>query len=351
MPVQFLLAWEPVDELHWLLAPRRPRDWATHVVQCQGGFFHSPAGLSVASPRGEPLFGVLRQAGQVVGIAAGVETRCRLSFHARHIYWPTVPALATLPDRDAALMALVRACGAVGAAEVVVDSFDATWEPGLGPAHDGLASPPRQEYIVPLDSSADEIVARQDATHRRHWRRGEREGWVLHCLDEEAGLAALEEVQAAGVRRAAARDVGGTGRDNGGPMHAPAADFAAPWGTRVLSAWSNGDLLAAALVGWGNRRGFYVRGGSSPLGYERSAAVWLHGRIMALLLEHGCVAYNLGGTAAAAAHPEHAEHGLHRFKAGFGGKVVSCRGARWELRPGHLRVHELVRWASSPLRR
>jgi lipid II:glycine glycyltransferase (peptidoglycan interpeptide bridge formation enzyme) len=64
---------------------------------------------------------------------------------------------------------------------------------------------------------------------------------------------------------------------------------------------------------------------------------------MALLAEHGFTAYNLGGTPEAGGMPEHPAHGLFRFKNGFGGEAVRCRGARWVLRPGHLRAHRLAR--------
>jgi lipid II:glycine glycyltransferase (peptidoglycan interpeptide bridge formation enzyme) len=100
--------------------------------------------------------------------------------------------------------------------------------------------------------------------------------------------------------------------------------------------------LAAALVGWANRRAFYLIGGSTPAGYERDAAQWLHWRIMCALRVRGFAYYNLGGTPSSAAQAGDPAHGLYRFKTGFGPEVVSCRSLGWTLSEGHARAHHLV---------
>jgi hypothetical protein len=279
-----------------------------------------------------------------MGIAAAVRTRCRLPLPAAHLYCPTWPALDHSIDRAAALAALAAEFRAAGAAEIVVDSFDAQWEPGPELDPTVQLSAPRREYLVPLGTDPEGLVARFEATHRRHVRRGVREGWALRRLDGDDAAAVLREVQDARARRAAGREV--ATRVAGPSTPAGAPDLVDPWGTRVWSAWADGDLLAAAQVGWANRRGFYIQGGSTAQGYERSAAVWLHWRIMTWLAAHGCVAYNLGGTPKAAEAPDHPQHGLHRFKMGFQARPVSCRGARWILGRGHLGVHRVARWGA-----
>ena len=84
---------DPREELRWIVQVVCPADWAARLQRCEGGFFHSPAGLETAPP-GEPLFAQLLRGQEVVGVAVGVRSRCRLSLHARHCYFPTLPALA-----------------------------------------------------------------------------------------------------------------------------------------------------------------------------------------------------------------------------------------------------------------
>ena len=336
-----------MDHHQWKLSATCPADWAAHLASCGGGFFHSPPGLGAGAPDGEPVFALLLEAGQVTGLAAGMRSRCRLSRHPRHVYWPTVPALALASAQGAALGALVHACADLGAAEVVMDSFDARWQPDPGCKPEAGASSSRLEYVVTLDADPASLADRYEATHRRHLRRGEREGWELRAVEGAEAQLTLAGVQAAGARRAEERGTARPAMVVARGARASAADLAAPWGACVFGAWCDRELLAAALVGWGNKRAFYVQGGSTVPGYQRSAAVWLHWRIMAALAEHGCVSYNLGGTAAGVEQLGHPEHGLYRFKMGFGGQIASCRGARWVLGPGHVRVHRLARWVSA----
>jgi len=336
-----------MDHHQWKLSATCPADWAAHLASCGGGFFHSPPGLGAGAPDGEPVFALLPEAGQVVGLAVGMRSRCRLSRRPRHVYWPTLPALALTSGQDAALIALVHACADLGAAEVVVDSFDACWQPDPGCDPSAGASRARLEYLVALDADPANLADRYESMHRRHLRRGEREGWVLRAVEGVEAQTTLETVQAAGARRAEGRGTARPAMVVARSARASAADLGAPWGACVFGAWCAGELLAAALVGWGNKRAFYVQGGSTVPGYQRSAAVWLHWRIMAALAEHGCAVYNLGGTAAGAEQSGHPEHGLYRFKAGFGARMASCRGARWVLGSAHLHAHRFARWVSA----
>ena len=109
-------------------------------------------------------------------------------------------------------------------------------------------------------------------------------------------------------------------------------------------------LLATALVGWANRRAYYIAGGSTSIGYASGAAAWLHWRIMYSLAEEGFTAYNLGGTPASSVLPTDPQHGLYCFKSGFGAELVPCRSVRWALCPTHLGLHRVARWVATRLR-
>jgi GNAT acetyltransferase-like protein len=332
----------PLSELHWIVHPACSSDWSAQLQRCDGGFFHSPAGLEIASPGGEPLFAqLLRGHEEVVGVAAGVRRSCWLRHGPRHYYFPTLPALVGPARTDEVVAELARALRALGAAEVVFDSFDAQWEPGSV----GAEAPARHEYVVSLERPLSRQVGRLRENHRRHLRSGEREGWTLRTLEGEDARALLSEVLAAAARRAAGRGDRFAYRIPPAAIRSPAPALTAAWGTRVFSAWVGATPLAAVLVGWANRCAYMLRSGATAEGYRRSASVWLHWHVMSHLADLGFTSYNIGGTPASAVRRQDPAYGLFRFKAGFGSQVVLCRGARWTFDSTHVLVHRFAAWA------
>jgi len=332
----------PPQKLRWIVEPRCPPDWSTQLERCEGGFFHSPLGLEFACPGGEPLFAELLSGNdEVVGVAAGVRWSCWLRRRPRHYYFPTLPALVGPALTDEVVADLPRALRSLGAAEVVFDSFDAKWEPtSVGPE-----APPRQEYVVPLETPLSQVVGRLRRDHRRHVRDGDREGWTLGTLEGEDARTLLSDVLGAAARRAADRGDRFAVQIPAAAMRSPAPGLADAWGTRVFAAWDGNTPLAALVVGWANRRAYTLQSGSTAEGYRRSASVWLNWRVMSAFAEHGFRTCTLGGTSVAAARPEDPAHGLFLFKSGFGSQVVRCQGTRWTFSRTHLRVHHLARWA------
>jgi hypothetical protein len=332
------------SELTWRVSSACPLDWAEKLNRADGGFFHTPSGLTLGAPRGDQLFAEFLRGDEVIGVAAAVKSRCRFTQEPRHVYLPTVPALMPGDSRDAALSALVDLFREESAAEVVVDAFDAGWVPGpIGGAEDTRA---RQEYVVRLDASADEMARRFSRHHQRGLRRGQRENWLLRTHEGRQARDLLSLVQHAAAERASQR------RDAFLVEPPPAAATLAAgeqWGVTTFGVWHTGVPLAAALVGWANRRAFYLRGGSTPEGYRSNAAVWLHWRIMAEFAGRGFAAYNLGGAPSRAVRPEDPAHGLHRFKRDFGSDIRPCRGLRWTLSPAHVQAHRLARWAQDSI--
>lgn len=328
--------------MFWVMRRTCSLSWVNDLRRCGGGFFHSPLGVAAAAPAAQPVFlSLCTSDGESLGIAAAVRTRCRLGLRVRHWYLPTVPALAHGVPRDAALATLCEAVRAQGAAEVVLDSFDARWRPDR--LVRGRPEALRLEYLVSLEPDPDELARRCHETHRRHLRRGEHRGWRLRTTEGAEAVSVLRAVRDAVSQRAGQR---------GDPFEAqlpletlrrPVSDLAAPWGTATFSAWDGSVLLAAAWVGWANRRAIYLTGGSTAEGYRHSAAVWLHWRVMSLLAERGFNVYNLGGTPASALQPEHPAHGLFRFKRGFGAEIIPQRGVRCALRAAHLLAHRVAR--------
>lgn len=325
----------------WTLTPRCPGPWAFLVASCGGGFFHTPAGLLAGAPPGEPVFCVLRQDGRCVGIALGVRHGSRLNgirhgilwnAKGRGIYFPTVPALTPEVDPGFALSLLEEALRAAQIVEARFDSFDASWHPihtggTPGGQQEGLA---RREYVIPLAKPAAELPARCTSHHRRHIRRGEKDGWTLRLLHGAEADHLLGTALWTAATRAARR---GDPFSMARPTIASHADpdLARPWGIVVWSAWHADTPLAAVVVGHANNSAYYITGGSTPEGYARDASIWLQSRVSQALAEADFLRYNLGGTNIRAGDPNHPSHGLHRFKIGFGARIVPCAGLRWMI--------------------
>jgi hypothetical protein len=324
-----------VGGVHWTLHDRCPPRWWAWLERCGGGFFHTPAAVE---ENGDAFFAELTGNEGVSGIAAGVWRRCRLSRRARHVYLPSTPAILGSASRQAALDALVGRLRADGAAEITMDSFDAAWVPQGSAESTPFAL--RMEYLVEIDDSPDTLTSRFIHHHRRHLKRGEREGWHFGVIPATQVPDVIAAVQQHASLRAAGRGTPfAVGR-----VAAPTASLEAPWGTAGFGAWRGDELLAAVLVGWGGRRAFYLQGGSTPAGYDADASTWLHWRIMRDLADRGLSIYSLGGAPGTAERPDDPSHGLHRFKMGFGASASACCGLRWVLSNGHLRAHKLLRW-------
>ncbi len=325
--------------LRWITSASCPPDWQEQLERCAGGFFQSPLGLLAGAPAGQPIFAQLQLHGRVVGIAAGVRHGCRFSLKPKHVYFPSLPALAAPELRAEALRELVATLRHEGAVEVVCDSFDAAGQPAQ--IADGQPGRQRVEFQVALGACAADQLTRFHPHHVRHLRHAADAGWTLGMLGGDDARAMLATVQDAATDRA--RDHG-RGYDVEPP---PVANIAAPrlgdpWGAAVFVVRAASTPLAAALVGWANRRAYYISGGSTREGYAARAAFWMHWRIMAALGEAGFVSYNLGGTPAEAATPGHPAHGLYQFKWRFGASLRPCCGARWTLQPTHAKTHQIV---------
>lgn len=322
----------------WSIDQSLPPDWGDLVGRLGAGFFHSPLGLRAGAPGGEPCFLRYHRDGEVVGIAVGVRTPCRLGGAFRHLYFPTWPAFADDGIRDHALAKLVAAFRSEGVAEVVWDSFDAA---GRGPFP---KTGTRWEYLLDLTAIAESSTWPDSSGHRRTIRRGEKSGWTLRELAGPEARATLAAVMDSAMQRHARRGV----------HHSAAipqvvidpAPSGAPWDVRTYAAFSGNDLLAAILIGRCGGRAYYLVGGATEAGYSLGGSTWLQAQVISRLADAGFIEYNLGGASRGAPDQGDPDNGLHRFKAGFGAAVIPCAGDRWPLMPAHLRGHRLFGWAA-----
>lgn len=332
-----------MPDLRWTLSRVCPPDWSSYLAETGAGFYHSPLGLLMSVPRGEPVYCSLFDGDSLVGVALGVGRRCRFSTKLRHFDFPALPAVVEARYHSAGLVSLLRELRDLGAAESSIYSLDTTdMECGVVPELNGQW---RQEYVIPLEEEPEGQAARYRTTYRRYLRRGEREGWTIESLRGEGALETLRR-----VRGDTATRIMESGRSfNEFPhldlLQSELTESRDGWGVETYAGYRGQTLLAAAMIGWAGRRGYYIIGGSSREGYRRGAAAWLHWRIMCQLIERRHQFYNMGGSPgefATAGSPDDPYHGLYRFKIGLGAKPIPCRGGRWIMRPGHQRLHQLV---------
>lgn len=326
----------------WSLDTKMPHDWPELVQRQGGGFFHTPLGIRAGAPEGEPLFARFIHNGAVAGIATGVRSACRFSDRARHAYFPDWPAFADPGLRRLGMSSLAGALRAEGFAEVRWDSFDAacTVEPATVPT--------RWEYVIDLPAIAEQKKWPESGHHRRAVRRGDEAGWVFRTATGAEAEEALGRVLESVTDRAAKRGTRIAGLLP--PVVAEGTDPVAPWAVTTYLACNGDQLLAAILVGQTTTRAYYVMGGATPEGYAGGASAWLHSHLASRLADAGLAQYNLGGASLQAPIEGSSDHGLHRFKVGFGALVIPCAGDRWILGANHVRGHQLMGWAAGFLR-
>lgn len=326
----------------WRVLDACPSDWNAHVARCGGGFFHTPLGIRAGAPAGDPVFFALSHEDQIDAVAVGVRHACRLSRSPRHVYLPAPPAVHDPGQRDDAMAGLVNHLRLGGTADLVVDTFDASWQPQHAA---GAASPSRQEFTVRLQDERS-MFARCAEHHRRKIRHADLAGWTWRAHAGPDARRVLALAQDAAGHRAQSRGAGFAFT-----MPAVAGDtqlhMDAPWGAAVFAAWRDDTLLSATLVGWGGASAYSLVAGSTPAGYAESASIWLQFRTMVAFAERGLATYNLGGVSDVLDATPRAKAGLERFKLGFGATAHEWSGRRWALRPVHVGGHTLHRRMSA----
>ncbi len=186
---------------------------------------------------------------------------------------------------------------------------------------------PPDTVLVDLAGSEDDLLARMHHKTRYNIRLAQRRGVVVED-GTAADLPAWYEVYLETMRR------------NGiEPM--PLAHFttmlderaegsASPVQTRLLLARHDGRLLAGMLLAIAPSRATYLYGASTRQHREHMASYALKWAAMRVAKAHGCKDYDLLGAAPRSSEENHPLSGVHRFKIGFGGRLVHREGC-WDF--------------------
>lgn len=310
---------------------RPPADWDGEVLEAGGTIFHSSAMGAAAIVRGqEPWYLRLRRDGRTVGMALGAAIRSPsrlLGRHRRTLEFQTMPRLTgngreTLRDAVRTIRGFARARGF----DRIAFSSYADAQPDETPTleSEGLTLAPRLEFRVPLATCPDAMLDGMSSGHRQKIRKALRSGFQFVEDSSVAGAMTLRELQDVTYGRRHRRGNHG--------VHAWAIEdyrivMSAYLAQRAIRFWfvmRDGRPLSAAGVMTFGPQAYYLLAGTSEEGYESGAAYAMMGHLIPYLITHGVHELNFGGMAVGSETEDHIEHGLYRFKMGFGANVIRC---------------------------
>ncbi|MBL9016598.1 MAG: peptidoglycan bridge formation glycyltransferase FemA/FemB family protein [Myxococcales bacterium] len=180
--------------------------------------------------------------------------------------------------------------------------------------------------IVDLLETEDVLLARMHPKTRYNVRLAERRGVVV----TEGNLADLRDWYAMYLETTARHAIEPMSFGHAEVMLGERADdTASPTTTKLLLARHDGRLLAGMLLALTPARASYLYGASTRAHRELMGSYALQWAAIRTAKAHGCREYDLLGAAPRgdAAHPL---AGVHRFKAGFGGRLLHREGC-WDF--------------------
>lgn len=258
--------------------------------------------------------------------------------------WPTASSecIPLANDQAGALLDLENVLRARGVSEFQLNSFAYDGASPIHLAPLGYAEMVRCEFVLSLAQGVDAAWQGARPTLRNDIRRFERSGVVCRVRADREVMAALHgiELETAARHRAQGKQ--------GNPMRE--ATYDALWNTLVQPgrahlylAEKEGVPIASVVVGVCGQNAYYLYGGATPDGLALNAPkglLWF-----AIQQEYGAGVreFNLGGMAASAAQPDSLDHGLYKFKTGFGATERSCISGHKVLRPAVLAAQSGVR--------
>ena len=306
---------------------RASETWCRARDEVRPGVHGSKQWISYRAASGHrPLYLLLREEDTVVGVGVAFTQRPRLRPWIRprarldRLPW-CLDSSGADPDRVAA--ALVNLARARRWAELQIHSFDG---PSPPPDLAALDCPVQErfEFLVDLRVSDEERSAAAKSSHRRKVRQAERAGVTVEEETDSASLSLLRTLQEHTQQRRGER-----GEEMGLPDAAQferlRRELVAPGAGRLLVGRIEGEPVSAVLLGVNEGQAYYLMGGTNERGLASNAATLVMWTACRTLHGEGFHTLNLGGVPARAAEPNSVEHGLYRFKAGFGGTMIPCR--------------------------
>lgn len=186
---------------------------------------------------------------------------------------------------------------------------------------------PPDTVVIDLLDSEDTILSRMHPKTRYNVRLAERRGVVV----TEGTLADLREWYEVYLETTARHSLEPMSFERAEAMlHERAEDAASPVVTKLLLARHDGRLLAGMLLALAPARATYLYGASTRSHRELMGSYALQWAAIRTAKAHGCRDYDLLGAAPRADAADHPLAGVHRFKSGFGGRLLHREGC-WDF--------------------
>ena len=178
--------------------------------------------------------------------------------------------------------------------------------------------------VVDLNGSEDDILARMKPKTRYNIGLAQRKGVTVHMADSDS----LTDFYGLYVQ---------TARRNGFvpcSMQQFSAMFRCKFGNKdgtnivFLLTRHGRDILSGAIIGISGQCANFLYGASGNIKRNYMASSLMHWTGMRIARQRGCLTYEMGAVSPTPddAHPF---NGLHRFKAGFGGRI-ELRSGSWD---------------------
>jgi len=279
--------------------------WWDEKVRVFGNPFHRSAYLRAHRLKGERLVGVVDGASGKPVVSGLIAPR-RASFR----------AFSLLQEGAVPAARLVRWLHGDGCRRVELGSFLVGAE-----GHDkppGVAQKDRVEFEHDLRLTDQEWWSRLHTNHRRKLRKAEKQGLVLRRISDQPAYALAVLSRDWAKRRGRAygwRELIRSWWQYRKLLEPLSTDRL---GNLYVLSDGEGTLLSGAFMLETDRGAFYMLGASTAAGYRTGASVALFWKLGQQYRETGLSWLNLGGVPKAADAKSHPEHGVYRFKQGFG---------------------------------
>ncbi len=311
-----------------------PPDWDDEVLEAGGTLFHSSAMGAAALAHGHQAWYLrLVHEGRTAALAVAAGIRPHSHFFGRRgntLEFPTKPQLIGTTDwtlRDA-VDAIREFAKDKGFRRISFLSYaDVEPDEALTLRSAGLTLTPRLEFRVPLEACPVATVAAMHAGHRQKVHKAMRSGFEFVEDSSLVGAMALRELQDVTYGRQHERGNHDAHAWSIADYRVVMSAYLAQHAIRFWFVKRNGRTLSGAGLMLSGRRAYYLLAGTNREGYTCDAAYAVVGHLVPVLVAAGVRELNFGGMAVGTDAEDHIEHGLYRFKTGFGAQVVTCYSA------------------------
>jgi hypothetical protein len=307
-------------------------EWEECITGLDGNVMHYPAVLMTEDENARLAFLRVHEGSRLVAAAVGRRVRSRtdrILNRGPWLHFPTAPAMQVESDGAASILECI-------AGEARRQGYDRlvmghVWSRDFRSTAfvAGAITSSVVEFVIDLSLDRQTLVSRMHKVHRKNIRRADELGVTVVSDPSLEGLKSLRQLQILSAERSH------DGRPRFGVQDERYFErlhrhvYSRGTGD-ILFALDHGERVAGLAYLVSRDRAVTVRSGASARGYEVYAMYALTLALIDRLAGLGFKELNIGGTPLEAECEGHPEHGLYKFKAGFGGR--SCVRNTIELR-------------------